>query len=943
MRTPNPLAYPPYLQRIEADLIKVRRERAGVDSSRQDDQIGFGLSGGGIRSATFSLGLLQALAEAKLLRQIDFLSTVSGGGYVGSFLGRLFTRDWITSADDVEQVILGLTPSHADPGIGQRVFRWLRDNGRYLAPRGSGDLLLLAGTALRNWVAVQVVLITLVLAVIVLLQILRGGLDWGLHRAGIAQAVTGVLCSLPGADSVLWFSPWLLVPVAALALWVVPTGWAYFLIWGGGSAQSAGIHPLWGAGLVLAGSYAGIFYYAGGDRPERLALCVVVAGLSTLTLAWLVAASWKAKKVRNVTALGSERNLISRWLTGGLKATALLAAWAVLDTVARTLYAVFADDQSSMAAWIGGVFAVLAGVGAFGRELITMIGSKRAGARQGLALSTIMWIAALGVSALWLVSIATASYAIVWRLEPLSGKPPGIGRTPPPTILGTERITVTPRAGGFEVTPEPPVAPPCTADTIELQQPVWGYVGFVFATLLLLSYIFGRTLPFANMSSMHAFYSARLTRTFLGASNFERLNPKVPVPPVTETMAGDDLDAKDYWCWPRASSDPGSVRPYPWLRGGPLHLLNVTVNETLDAKTGVQHQDRKGTGLAVGPVALSLGIRHHLVSHESPSRVFPENAGGAAHTHLHCVFSRDRFPEPLPLGRWVSVSGAAFSTAAGAQTTIPLALLAGLFNVRLGYWWDSAMPGSRPSWFAYLFPVQHALLSEAFARTRGTGDQLWNLSDGGHFENMGGYELIRRRLPVIVIVDAEADPDYTFAGLSDLVRKARLDFDAEVIFLNDAQLSEQLPVEGNSVPVVPKSVRPYFGNLDALRRGRWTDEPLPPSGGKEAKRYTLEVDRARVSKAHAALARVEYLDNGDASWLVYVKATLMGDEPEDVCHYHRAHPDFPQEPTTDQFFDEAQWESYRRVGLHIGHRVLKRDLFDHLRKHPAPRGEGRRR
>jgi hypothetical protein len=64
--------------------------------------------------------------------------------------------------------------------------------------------------------------------------------------------------------------------------------------------------------------------------------------------------------------------------------------------------------------------------------------------------------------------------------------------------------------------------------------------------------------------------------------------------------------------------------------------------------------------------------------------------------------------------------------------------------------------------------------------------------------------------------------------------------------------------------------------------------------------------------------------------LVYLKATLMGDEPEDVCHYHRSHPEFPQETTTDQFFDEAQWESYRRLGRHIGHRVLTGNLFDYL-------------
>lgn len=131
----------------------------------------------------------------------------------------------------------------------------------------------------------------------------------------------------------------------------------------------------------------------------------------------------------------------------------------------------------------------------------------------------------------------------------------------------------------------------------------------------------------------------------------------------------------------------------------------------------------------------------------------------------HRVFKADSKtpPEPLSLGRWMSISGAAFSAAAGANTTVPLAILCGMFNVRLGYWWNSGT-GYGDRWMERLFPVQSALCAEMFARTHGTAGQLWNISDGGHFENMGGYELIRRRLPVIVIVDAEADPDYSFQG-----------------------------------------------------------------------------------------------------------------------------------------------------------------------------------
>jgi hypothetical protein len=770
---------------------------------------------------------------------------------------------------------------------------------------------------------------------------LRGGLDWGLRRLELAADVAGFLvCTLPWGNSLLWWSPWLVVCSLLFGVWAIPSGWAYFLVSGRRSGQS-GPHPIWGAILVLVVSLAGAIRYAGGDQPMRLAICQGLAVLSALALGWLIAGYTKAARAAQSDALGVARNLLSRWLTTGLVAAAALIAWTLLDSLAGTIYAVWVDGESALGHWAAALLAAVAGIGAFARQIAMLIGSRRASARPGVMLSTATWTAAGIVVSLWLLAVATTSYAVVWRLEPLRSKPPAIGSAPPPTILGVERVLVAPDRGGFVVSAAPARPEVCGPVLLLEQDPNWAYVGTAFVALLLLSGLFGQTRTFANMSSMHAFYAARLTRTFLGASNEARMRERVP---VTETIAGDDLDAGHYWRWPvvGAATTTGAEPAYPWRRGGPLHIVNVTVNETLDAVTGVQHQDRKGTGLAVGPSALSLGIRHHLVRSNSPLQVFPRTDAGSG-VHVHRVFAdAETTPEALPLGRWVSISGAAFSTAAGAQTTVPMALLAGMFNVRLGYWWDSGMPARRRSRLGRIFPVQYALLSEALARTRGTADRLWNLSDGGHFENMGGYELVRRRLPIVVIVDAEADPDYTFEGLSELVRKSRLDFDAEVSFYTEPQLSGTIPVEsGPVVPVLPARVRPFFGGLDNLRRGRWTEESLPRGSGDATSRHTIEVDRSRVSRANAALARVEYQDNGDASWLVYVKATLIGEEPEDVCHYHRAHPEFPQEPTSDQFFDEAQWESYRRLGQHIGRRVLPPELFEHLRAHPAPRGKGR--
>jgi hypothetical protein len=934
----NP-AYPPELEDAEARLIAERR--AQVRAVREeslpgprtlpDDAIGFGLSGGGIRSATFSLGILQALARVQRLRDIDFLSTVSGGGYVGAFLGRLYTREWIRNPEDVERVLLSQDAAGASSGLGARVCRWLRDNGRYLAPRGSGDLLLLASIALRNWLAVQLVLVTFALTLFLLLHVVRGGLDGLLAGLPFASAVTYFLtCAMPGGDGILWWSSWLLVATLVLSTWVVPAGWAYFLV-GRDRTGPRGLHPIIGAALVLSVATAGMIHYAGAlqardDRLARFMICAVVGVLGGFALIWLAAGRWRSRRDKDGDRDGIARNVLSRWLTTGLVAAGALLAWTLVDTVAQTIYAVSIDRH--LGQWFSAVVAALAVAGAFARHIATLVGSRRAGARPGPTFSTITWIAATVVVSAWLVLVTVGSYAIVWRFGPIAGKPEKLGAEVQPTRAAAGIALCTASA-------------PTRGTGSAAAQPNWEYVGVAFSGLLLLSFMFGHTRTFANMSSLHAFYAARLTRTFLGGSNERRHEQSKP---VTETIPGDDLSAEAYWRWPVDSDEEEGAHPrgvYPWTRGGPLHLVNVTVNETLDAVTGVQHADRKGTGMAIGPAGLSLGVRHHLITSGSSAIVRPLQPADGVRPHVYQAFARGTgVPEPLPLGRWVSISGAAFSTAAGAHTTVPSAILAGMFNVRLGYWWDSGTARKRRSTFAFAFPVQYALLSEALARTRGTADRLWNLSDGGHFENMGGYELIRRRLPIMVIVDAEADPDYVFAGLSDLVRKARLDFNAEVVFYNNRELSRHLPSGPSGPRLLPADVRPYFGDLDALRRGRWSGEPLPPAGEKEETRYSLEVNRTRVSRAHAALARVEYLDTGETSWLVYVKASLMGDEPEDVCHYHHAHPEFPQEPTTDQFFDEAQWESYRRLGQHIGHRVLTPELFDHLRAlKPVPGSE----
>lgn len=234
-------------------------------------------------------------------------------------------------------------------------------------------------------------------------------------------------------------------------------------------------------------------------------------------------------------------------------------------------------------------------------------------------------------------------------------------------------------------------------------------------------------------------------------------------------------------------------------------------------------------------------------------------------------------------------------------------------NLRLGYWWDSGVI-RKGGWTRRLpFGVQLDLLAEFLAHFRGPHRRDWHLTDGGHFENLGAYELIRRRVKLIVIVDA-------FPSLANLVRKARIDFQAEIEFLDEEDVWSQFQYR------LGHGRTRHFGPLKHLRRGRWEDEPFKDRSrlGERVRQILMHPpERGQLSRAHAALGLIRYDGNEKpGSVLLYLKPTLTGEEPADLSEYHLRHPDFPQESTADQFFDEAQWESYRKLGEHIASEIF---------------------
>jgi hypothetical protein len=336
-----------------------------------------------------------------------------------------------------------------------------------------------------------------------------------------------------------------------------------------------------------------------------------------------------------------------------------------------------------------------------------------------------------------------------------------------------------------------------------------------------------------------------------------------------------------------------------------VHFINMTMNQTVASGSQLVQRDRKGMNVAIGPMGFSIGNRSFVKwdiaamdynLQRCPATVIGDPDASALSRYMD---GTQLVVEPLSIGNWCAISGAAFTTGHGKGTTLGLSLLLSLTNVRLGYWWNAEIEPPHPvrsepadsPWFENLsgvFRTQRFLLNEMTARYYGTRRSHWYLSDGGHFENTAAYELIRRRVTNIIVLDNGHDPDYAFDDIANLARKARIDLDAEIEFLTSDELWE----------MVDPSMRKYFATPDEFK-----GEPWGP--------------------AYATLARVVYREAPDSPGLMLVlKPRVAGIEPLDILNYKQSSSDFPQQSTSDQFYDEAQWESYRGLGYWIAEQLF---------------------
>jgi len=332
----------------------------------------------------------------------------------------------------------------------------------------------------------------------------------------------------------------------------------------------------------------------------------------------------------------------------------------------------------------------------------------------------------------------------------------------------------------------------------------------MLAAILLLAY--GICAVDVNLTSLHGFYRDRITGAYLfGIDADGNIKPK------------DQLRLS-------ALTPENSVAPY--------HLINATLN--------LQGSRRPGR--------------------KADFFVFSKYFTGSSLTGYCETDAMERADNRLDLGTAIAISGAAVAPNMGTATNRALVFVMTLLNVRTGYWLPNPSQVDSPIKFTGVGPV--FMMRELFGFLD-EHSRYVNISDGGHVENLGLYELLKRRCKYIIVSDSEADHGMTFNGLAKVIQYSRIDASLDIDI-----------------------------NLSGLRK-----------------------NQVGLCKCHSAIGTINYGD-GETGVLIYLKASMCEEESEDIREYRVRRPTFPHESTREQFFNEGQFEAYRALGYHCASSIL---------------------
>ena len=879
----------------------------------------FGLcvSGGGIRSATFALGVLQAMADSHLLALVDYLSTVSGGGYIGAWLTAWTKRrgsivsvqESMRGCGGESNAVQNLDPMTDDV----RPIRYLREFSRYLAPQAgffSADTWTILSTWMRNTI-LNLIGLTLFLAGLLMLPRVAAAvllalprLGWGAHATAIAGGALLLLACFFIAWRSLRSFRQRRSPKSELTKGdtePVIVGSIVTLIFGGSFLT---LGALWvdrgykdmGQTAVMAGALYLVGIFSLWAIPLMFSGAPLKSGLTSkdtvLAAVWVVISASAGLALvltfcKFLEALAYDTEL-GTWIaiTAGL--AGIVGILGLVVTIFIGLMGTNLSEEqrewwARMGAWIS-IFAVgwlgLAAISFFAPLWIAKLGAETA--VLGIGWGAITWSGVKlafsprtggdggenQTNSLLTAIMHLAPYAFVAGFLVAISFGLYLGAAKALEFASIAKFfSVDPFAHALCCITSPFTLTKMIAFYWPLMHPAsW----FPLAACILL---FASSLLFTwrvdvNEFSMHNLYKNRLVRAYLGASrarlhrwpnaftSFD-LDDDFPLARLRTTDSGSEDDRerqKDAWTDCRISYV------------GPLQVVNTALNVTRGEDPSMQ--ERKASSFFFTP--LRAGFDFSKKQAAEPETTLVEY--GFRPTWQYA------YPDEggISVGTAIAISGAAASPNAGFHTTPALAFLLTVFNVRLGWWVGNTVKNT----WKRSSPVLGLtyLLCELTGQTQ-TDRKYLQLSDGGHFDNMGLYEMVRRRCRFVVVCDGEEDAEFRSEGIGLAIRKCRIDFGVAIVL-----------------------------DLNLLK-------PLPKTG---------------ISRMHYAVGTVIYPESTDPGIILYLKATLTGDEPIDVVEFHKTFPAFPNQSTANQFFDESHFESYRALGHHIGQGIFKKDAIEAL-------------
>ena len=842
------------------------------------------ISGGGIRSATFGLGILQGLARCGLLDKFHYLSTVSGGGYIGSWLSA-----WIkNNPQGIGGVVKQLNALNPEP----EPIRQLRKFSNYLTPKTglmSVDFWTLIATFIRNMFLNWLVLISWLAAAMMIprlyLGVINVGPDWNSWNpsvehywdiglaialvvgfALIAIAMAYAIVDVPSTGNaqlsqrrfLIFRQLPLLLASLILAAW-----WAVFRnVHGSEPFRPMALLP-WFLGFTVASYLSGgllaIVFLSFDERGGKVRSGAFIASLLRLTTIVLTAVFagfclwamamrlflYQDPKLLTVTPAPAKHALNYACFTPAL----LLAVLLLVNFLFTGLASRVTKDEDRewwgrSAAWIlitifgwivfnvmdlWGAQAIGPGVG--GNQLQVFVGGPEANKLGNAILSAFGGV----------TGIAAALLAVRQKLGNKVRQKGGFnGLLVAVAVLFFVLLSIVISCAIVLIRSRPWMQH-ATQWFLHLDTTIdpssWRlqlFVAFVLTAVLL---SFGIAMGFfidANKFSLHATYRNRLIRAYLAASRpagTRRPNPFTGFDP-DDNFELHELSSKKLF-----------------------HVINATLN--LVHGKDLAWQERKAESFTMTP----LHCGSHADSIEAGYRPSNEYGNGIA------------------LGTALAISGAAANPNMGYHSSPIVGFLMTLFNVRLGWWLGNPGPPGAKTWCRSgpRYSVG-PLFSEAMGKTTDRCKYV-NLSDGGHFENLGLYEMVLRRCHYIVVSDAGEDPECSFADLGEAVRKIRIDFG--------------IPIDFEPMSIYPR------GAIKALNSGR-------------RKGHNCAIGRIGYSAVDPDVNRTKAPDG----IIVYIKPECYGDEPRDIYEYFKKNQTFPHESTADQFFSESQFESYRMLGAY---------------------------